>query len=387
MTPAARVQAAIEVLDKYRAGMPAEKALTNWARGARYAGSKDRAAVRDHVFDALRCLRSFAALGGGEDGRALMLGMLRAEAADPDTLFTGVGHAPAPLSEAERNAGQAPEGAAALDLPDWLLPIWHQSLSEHSEQTALALRHRAPVMLRVNLARASLAEAQAALRTSGIEAEPDAIASTALRITEGPRKLASSPAYLEGLVELQDGSSQALIDELPLPTSGKILDFCAGGGGKALAMSARTQAQVFAHDLNTARLSDLPERARRAGANIQILSTNALAKTGPFDLVLTDVPCSGSGAWRRSPEGKWALTRERLEALAKTQDAILDQAATLVAGNGHLAYATCSVLDVENTARIQSFMDRTAGWKKVSIQHWRPGPSGDGFFGAILKRV
>lgn len=387
MTPAARVQAAIEVLDKYRAGMPAEKALTNWARGARYAGSKDRAAVRDHVFDALRCLRSFAALGGGDDGRALMLGMIRAEGGDPETLFTGAGHAPAPLTEAERNAGHPPEGAAAMDLPDWLLPIWQGSLPEAAVQSAMALRHRAPVMLRVNLARASMAQAQTALNSSGIKTETDDIASTALRIIEGPRKLASSPAYLEGLVELQDGSSQALIDELPLPTDGKILDFCAGGGGKALAMAARSKAQVFAHDLHTARLTDLPERARRAGAKIKILPTNALSQTGPFDLVLTDVPCSGSGAWRRSPEAKWALTPERLQELTNTQDTILDQAAALVAADGHLAYATCSVLEVENTNRIQSFVARTSGWKIASLRHWRPSGSGDGFFGAILSRA
>mgnify|MGYP007079536441 FL=1 len=128
MTPAARVQAAAEVLDRIAAGTPAEQALLGWSRASRFAGSKDRAAVRDHVFDVMRRWRSTAASGGGESGRARMLGLLRQQGTDPDTLFTGQGHAPKPLGDAERVAGRVPEGAEALDLPDWLWSDWQASL-------------------------------------------------------------------------------------------------------------------------------------------------------------------------------------------------------------------------------------------------------------------
>ena len=142
MTPGARVQAAIDLLDEIFAGAPAERALTGWARRSRFAGSKDRAAVRDHVFDALRRWRSCAVLGGGESGRARMIGLLRGEGTDPATLFTGDGHAPAPLSPAEDAAGAPPQGLDALDLPDWLWPLWQDSLGEAAEACAETLRHR-----------------------------------------------------------------------------------------------------------------------------------------------------------------------------------------------------------------------------------------------------
>lgn len=384
MTPAARVQAAAEVLDVIAGGVAAEAALVRWARGARFAGSKDRAAVRDHVFDVLRCRRSAAALGGGGSGRALMLGLLRLQGVDPDTVFTGAGHAPAPLSTAERSGGQPPEGAAALDLPDWLEPLWQASLGDRADEVAEALRHRAPVMLRVNTAKATRDAARAALQTEGITADPVAISPTALRVGAGARQIAGSQVFAQGIVELQDGASQALVDELSLPISGKIMDFCAGGGGKSLAMAPRTRARLFAHDANPTRLKDLPERARRAGARITVLPSHRVQAEAPFDLVLTDVPCSGSGAWRRAPEGKWLLTPERLDELTATQDTILDRAAGLVAQGGTLAYATCSVLAAENTDRIAAFLMRHPEWHLRARQQWLPGTDGDGFFLAIL---
>ena len=153
MTPAARVQAAIDILDDILAGTPAEKALTGWARRSRFAGSKDRAAIRDHVFDALRRKRSYAAWGGAETGRGLMLGAVRAKGDDPAELFTGQGHAPLPVQPQE--TGRPPRSdAERLDIPDWLWPILVRSLGEESEAAAMALQRRAPVHLRVNLRKA-----------------------------------------------------------------------------------------------------------------------------------------------------------------------------------------------------------------------------------------
>ena len=387
MTPAARLAAAADVLDQVLTGEAAEKALIGWARRSRFAGSGDRAALRDLVFDALRCKRSFAALGGAMTGRGLMLGLLRATGQDPDALMTGQGHAMAPLTPEERQGGRAPaSGAEACDMPDWLWPLLQDSLGDKAEAIAFVLQSRAPVMLRVNLAKASLARAIAALAGDGIAAEPDPVASTALKVTEGARKLAQSEAYLAGVVELQDGSSQATMDELVLPSSGKILDYCAGGGGKSLAMAARTQARIMAHDVQSSRMKDIPARAARAGARIEITDSGALAQAAPFDLVLCDAPCSGSGAWRRAPEGKWNLTPQRLNELCAIQDGILGDAARLVAPQGVLAYATCSVLRAENEDRIARFLAAHPEWQQIGVRRWNPGPSGDGFFLAQLCR-
>ena len=383
MTPAARVQAAIELLNAISAGKPAEQALTTWGRTSRYAGSKDRAAVRDHVFDALRCWRSSAARGGGDSGRARMLGLLRGQGSDPQEVFTGVGHAPAPLTEAELAAGRSPEGAEAWDLPDWLAERFADSLGSEAAGTAHALRSRAEVFLRVNTLKSSMDDAVARLAEEGIVAEPHALSPTALRVTEGARKIARSQAYLDGEVELQDAASQAVVDLLPLSDGMRVLDYCAGGGGKALAMAARLRGgRVEAHDADPRRMADLPARALRAGATV----TPVTVPKGPYDLVLCDVPCCGSGAWRRAPEGKWRLTQARLSELCATQGAILDKAAHLVSGGGHLAYVTCSVLHEENSGQIQAFCQRQTGWRMISERQFLPDAGGDGFSVAILAR-
>jgi 16S rRNA (cytosine967-C5)-methyltransferase len=387
MTPAARIAAAIEVLDAIRAGRPAEVVLTNWARRARYAGSADRAALRDHVFDVLRRWRSCAVLGGGETGRALMLGALRDQGIDPEVFFTGEGHAPAALTEVERAGAGRPDAAAARDLPDWLWPRFETALGAEAEQTAQALRQRAPIMLRVNARRGTSEEAQICLRREGITATPCEIASTALHVREGERKVARSSAYLMGLVEIQDGSSQAAMERLKVVPGARVLDFCAGGGGKTLALAARLDATWFAHDVAPERMKDLPARAARAGVKVEILPHDALRAAGPFDLVLCDAPCSGSGTWRRTPEAKWRLSPERLENLTLLQAQILSTAAGLVAPDGCLAYATCSVLNVENHDIASHFESKNPDWIRVSHSQWPVSGCGDGFFLVQFSRT
>ncbi|WP_291726860.1 RsmB/NOP family class I SAM-dependent RNA methyltransferase [Leisingera sp. F5] len=387
MTPAARLQAAIEVLDQFLEGEPAEKALTSWGRRSRFAGSKDRAAVRDHVFTAVRCLRSHAALGGARSGRGLILGALREAGQDPDGVFGGQGYGPAPLTAAERLLPPPPEGAEALDVPDWLWPEFSSSLGEEAEAAALALRERAPVHLRVNTARSTLARAQEALTAEGIETRPHPAAATALEVTAGARKLRNTKVYQDGLVELQDAASQAVTALLPLQDGMKVLDYCAGGGGKTLAMAAQADLQLFAHDADPKRMKDLPERAARAGAQVQHLMTADLERSGPFDLVLCDAPCSGSGSWRRAPEGKWRLTPENLQALHRVQAEILHAAAGLTAPGGTLAYATCSMLNGENTGQVQRFLQENRGWSLAAQQSWHVQNGTDGFFVAVLTRA
>ena len=230
MTPGARVQAAAEILDTILDGLAAEQALTGWARRSRYAGSKDRAAVRDHVFDALRCKRSYAALGGAETGRGLMLGAARASGTAPETLFTGQGHGAPALTVDEQAGGRAPTpGPEASDLPDWLWPLWQDSLGADGLSEAALLKDRAPVFLRVNLKKTDLAAAQIMLAQDGIETRAHPVSPTALEVTAGPRKVAQSNAYLDGCIELQDAASQAVIDAIPISNNLKVLDYCAGG--------------------------------------------------------------------------------------------------------------------------------------------------------------
>lgn len=380
MTPGARAAAAIAVLDRVLAGEAAEKALTNWGRASRFAGSGDRAAVRDLVYDALRQRRSAAASGGSDTGRGLVLGLLRA--AGQEGLFSGEGHAPAPPVATE--AGWVPQGAEALDLPDWLLPEMERSLAERLAPVAAAMRDRAPVFLRVNLARGDVAAALAALATEGIEARPHALADTALEVVAGARKVQASRAYLEGLVELQDASSQAVVAALPLADGMRVLDHCAGGGGKTLAMAARAKLRLWAHDAAPRRMADLPDRARRAGVKVTLAERPEA--TAPYDLVLVDAPCSGSGSWRRDPEGKWRLTPERLAELQGVQAGILDRVAPMVAPGGWLAYATCSLLEVENGDQTAGFLARHPGWRLDSERRFTPLDGGDGFYLALLRR-
>jgi 16S rRNA (cytosine967-C5)-methyltransferase len=384
VTPAARLSAAIEVLDRWLAGQSAEQVLTNWGRASRYAGSGDRLAVRDLVFAAIRCRKSFGALGGAETGRGLILGGLRAQGIDPETFFTGEGHAPSLLTAAD--APRTADALEALDCPEWLGAELQGALGQDFAAVMAALQSRAPVHLRVNLLKCNPIDAARALADDGIETRPHPLCDTALEVLTNPRRVAQSQAYQQGLVDLQDAASQAVVAALPLSNGQKVLDYCAGGGGKALAMAARLQGLVHAHDADPVRMRDLPARAARAGAKVRILPAADVAKTAPFDLVLLDVPCSGSGSWRRAPEGKWALTPDRLQALLVVQARILDDAAPLVARGGVLAYATCSMLRAENEAQVTAFLQRAQGWRALDSLRFSPLDGGDGFFAAMLMR-
>lgn len=384
MTPAARIQTAIGILDQIAEGVPAEKALTNWSRSSRYAGSKDRAAVRDHVFDVLRRWRSTAIDGGAETGRGRMIGLLRQRDMDTAEYFCGDGYGPDPLTPAESEPAPAAQGAAAWDLPDWIVPAWTASLGDRAESVAMSMRDRADAFLRVNLIKSDRDQAIEALNADGIATEPHALSATALRVVTNPRRIAQSQAYQSGLVELQDVSSQAVIDHIPLDGCDRILDYCAGGGGKTLALAARSPgARIDAHDKDRNRMKDLKARADRAGAKIrQVDEPDAV-----YDLVMCDVPCSGSGAWRRAPEGKWRLTQDLLQDTCQIQQQILRDCAELVAPGGILAYATCSVLRAENDAQTDAFLAENDQFQEVSKRHFDPTLGGDGFYICVLKKM
>ena len=386
MTPAAHVAAAVEILDAILEGAAAESCFGRWARRNRFAGSHDRAAIRDLVFDALRCLRSLAWIGGAKDGRGLMIGHLRRSGIDPGEVFTGTGYAPDPLSKRETRTARSLEEASSavrLDCPDWLWPQMADSLGDDVEPILALMQNRAPTFLRINTARTDLAAAQRALASDGIETDCHPLCGNALEVTANARRVRQSKAFRAGVVELQDVASQAIIEcLLPYARGRRVLDYCAGGGGKALALAAGGADTVTAHDSNVSRMEDIPVRAKRSGTPIDVTGV----PQGKFDVVLCDVPCSGTGAWRRRPEAKWTLTAGRLVELCSLQDVILDEAKGFIAPGGVLAYSTCSFLNVENEDRVGAFLKRHGNWRQLGSERFTPLDGGDGFSLALLDR-
>ena len=390
MTPGARLSAAIELVDAILAGAPAERELTRWARASRFAGSKDRAAVRDLVYDALRRRRSLGWQGGGDTGRAIVLA--QASEAGDAALFTGEGFDPAPVTEAERAAlarglDGAPE-AVRLDIPDALRDPLAASLGDDFVPILSAMRERAPVDLRVNTLKTTLDAATVVLARDGVQVSRHPLARNALRVLDNPRLVAASRAYSQGMVELQDASSQVVAETAGARPGMTVLDYCAGGGGKTLALAAELhgRGRLMAWDANPRRMADLPERAARAGADVRVLTDAERASLRAVcDLVLVDAPCSGTGAWRRKPEGKWRLTPEVLATFPPLQDAILDAAARKVKPGGALVYATCSLLSDENEARAAAFLARHPAWSAEGARRLSPLDGGDGFFIARFR--
>ena len=380
MTPAARVAAAISVLDLWLAGTPAEKALTSWARGSRYAGSKDRAAVRDHVYDVLRRKGRCSALGGA-DGRGLLLGLMRLQGIDTAEIFTGEGYAPAPLTEAEAIVPVAPEANPWDDVPAWLHPALRESLGAEATEVLTSLQDRAPLFLRVNARKTDADKVQERLLLDGIKTLKTNC-DGAFEVVEGSRRLRLSDAYADGLVEIQDLSVQMACAAVDWPRSGRVLDLCAGGGGKALAIAAVTDAQVFVHDILPTRMTDIPARATRAGVALPQVQPDDHA---PYDLVLCDVPCSGSGTWRRDPEAKWHLTPDKLAGLGRVQHQIIQQAQSLVAPRGRVVYMTCSLLQAENEAVLETAL-KAPGWSLLQQLRFLPPEASDGFYLAEIRR-
>ena len=402
MTPAARLQAAIDILDAWAPGRPMDRLLVSWRRANRYAGSGDRAAIADLVYDSLRRWRSLAwpaaGEGAGDGGRARILA-LAAESGDAEALFSGARHAPAPLSDHERErlaerAERSPmeaSDALRLDLPDWLPPLFRAAHGAAAEAVMDSLRRRASLDLRVNRLKATPEAALASLAAQGVAAAPVALAAgpalpEALRVASGERGLKSADAYLEGWVEVQDLASQAAAAFAGAHAGERVLDYCAGGGGKALALAAAMggEGEVIAHDVDPGRMKDLGPRAARAGARIAPLPGPVPdSARASFDLVFADAPCSGSGAWRRNPDAKWSFSPEALARLTSVQSEVLARAAGFVRPGGRLVYATCSLLEEENGARVQAFLPGS-GFELESELRLTPLDGGDGFYAARL---
>ena len=385
MTPGAHIAAAIEVLDQILAGKNAEVSLIKWGRSNRFAGSGDRYAIRDIVYDALRQKNSLTKRSKNISGRSWIIALLKKREVNLDEYFGATRYSPPKIKKWELELLPIENESDLYDIPDWLWPKWKASLGIKAIEVANTLKERANIFLRVNIIKGTRQDAIQALEKDGILSKFHPTVSTALIVNKGTRKIKNSEAYNIGLVELQDASSQASVLKLNIDQNGPILDFCAGGGGKSLALSAHLNKPIFAYDANFERMKDLPNRARRSGANIRVIKSNDLRKSH-YGLVFCDVPCSGSGSWRRDPEGKWSLTLQDYERLLSLQKNILATASQLVKPNGNLVYATCSILKDENKAQIQKFIDKTNDWALKKEKFNIPSELGDGFYFSILKR-
>jgi 16S rRNA (cytosine967-C5)-methyltransferase len=378
MTPGARASAAVEVLadiaDRKR---PAADALKDWGLAHRFAGSGDRAAIGNLVFDALRRRASSAYAMGDDSPRALVLRTLVSGwGMTPDAvaaLADGSRFAPASLSS-EEVAGLKREILADApahirgDYPEWLDPQFQRAFGAKAAEEGAALAARAPVDLRANTLKAARDKVLHALRR--FEAVPTPYSPLGVRIAAGvgPSRsphVEAEPAHGRGWFEVQDEASQIATRLAGARPKEQVLDLCAGAGGKTLALAAAMQntGQLYAYDADGMRLRPIFERLKRAGVrNAQVLDpgdAEALAGLGgKMDRVIVDAPCTGSGVWRRRPDAKWRLSPQMLEARLAEQRGVLDQAAGLVKPGGRLIYITCSVLPPENRDQVGAFIAR-----------------------------
>jgi 16S rRNA (cytosine967-C5)-methyltransferase len=377
MTPAARVQAAAEILDLIIGavrdnGAAADTIIANWFKTRRFAGSGDRRAVRDLIY---RAIRTFGDVP--KSGRAAMLGLA---ADDPAlaALFDGSPHGPPAIGASERPARPS------------LLPAWLARIIPEEEH--IALLERAPFDLRVNTLKTTRNLVLPMLEG----AEPIDGTANGVRLPD-KIPLANRPA-LNGLVEVQDAGSQMIAEACHALPGQTIIDLCAGAGGKTLALAADMagQGSLLACDTDRGRLSRLVPRAQLAGAftvATRLLNPKHEAEAledlrERADCVLVDAPCSGTGTWRRNPELRWRLTHARLDAVIALQAYLLGLAATLVKPGGALVYAVCSLIGEEGQAQVDRFLGQNAGWTLQSARNLTPSrDKTDGFFVARLVRA
>jgi 16S rRNA (cytosine967-C5)-methyltransferase len=385
MTPAAHIAAAIEILDLILAKERVEVSLNRWGRSNRFAGSGDRNAIRDLVFDALRQKSSLTKRTKNISGRSWIISLLLKKEVNLDKYFGVSKYGPTKITKIELDLLPLENEYDLYDIPCWLWPKWKASLGKKANDVANRLKERANIFLRVNITKGTRKDALQALEKEGIISNLHPTVSTALVVNKGYRKIKNSGVYGSGLVEVQDASSQASVLQLSVDQHGPILDFCAGGGGKSLALSAFLNQPIFAYDVNFERMKDLPKRASRSSADIRIIKSGDL-KNSYYGLVFCDAPCSGSGTWRRDPEGKWSLTLKEYKNLLSVQANILNTASRLVKSNGTLLYATCSILEDENQTQIKNFLNKSNEWVFQEEKLFIPNELGDGFYFSIMKK-
>lgn len=387
MQDSGRITAAIDIVaeieDRRR---PAKLALKDWGARHRFAGSKDRAWVSGLVLDTLRHRRSLSWRIGVDGPRARVLACLRCSWGwGLDRIAAAAAeqpHGTGPLYPDEiagltspRPLDEAPPPVAG-DYPDWLEPYMTRAFGERRVAEAQALSERAPVDLRVNTLKADPEKALKALAT--VNPQADQLLSTTIRLPAAKPEargehVESIPAYSKGWVEVQDQGSQIAAAAAGVIAGAQVLDYCAGGGGKTLAMAAAMAngGQIYAWDADPKRLAPIFARAQRAGVrNLQVRSSREGATLddlqGKMDLVFVDAPCTGSGVWRRQPDAKWRLRAGQIERRQEEQDEALAAAATFVKPGGRLVYVTCSLFVEENDDRVAAFLAGNPAFERRS---------------------
>jgi 16S rRNA (cytosine967-C5)-methyltransferase len=428
MTPAARLQASIELLDEVLGtDRAADGVMSAYFRPRRYIGAGDRRSIADQVWRVLRHRARLSwALGADHPSGRLFVAanLVRGEAKSVDAiagLYSGAKNGPGPLAANEKRMIErvsTKEIATAprevrLECPWWLLEKFDAAFGTGADNELAALDSEAALDLRVNTLKATRDQVLASLKAEDLTATSTPHSPLGVRL---PARIAlgDHAGFKDGMFEVQDEASQLcaqLVDAKPGMT---VMDLCAGAGGKTLAMAATMQnrGRLIACDVSVGRLERSKLRLRRSGvhnATLRILEEKdkwVRRQAGTFDRVLVDAPCSGTGAWRRNPDARWHLKPENLESLRAIQDSVFDQGAPLVKLGGRLIYATCSLLLEENSQRVEAFLARHPGFKPVPISNvwisvlptacptsekfltltpFRYGT--DGFFVAVMERI
>jgi len=432
MTPAARLSAAIDVIDAIESQrIPAAKALKEWGTAHRFAGSGDRAAIAGLVWDVLRRRASSAWVMEADTSRARVLGMLKLErgmdVAAIAAICDGNRFAPAPLSDAERSAltSRSADGAPAHvagDYPEWLDGQLADVFGDDRVAEAVAMASRAPLDLRVNTLKAKRDKALASLKHLGATETPWSPLGLRIALGADARNpgVQAEEDFIKGGIEVQDEGSQLAALFAGAKPGEQVIDLCAGAGGKTLALAAAMQGKgrLIATDADKRQLAPIHQRLSRAGVhNCEVRAPKGTEDPladirASADLVLIDAPCTGTGTWRRNPDAKWRMRPGALEVRLKDQQEVLDRAVSFVKPGGRIAYVTCSVLPQENREQVRGFLARQPGFAVVPPEQvmsvlWdraedfagavyqssegllmTPRRTGtDGFFVSVMKRI
>ncbi|SDQ94510.1 RsmB/NOP family class I SAM-dependent RNA methyltransferase [Pseudovibrio sp. Tun.PSC04-5.I4] len=400
MRDGGRIAAAIEVLAEINERRrPVQEALKDWGNKHRFAGSGDRVAIGNLVFDALRHKLSHAQAMGSEDARALVLATYiwgwGNEVAQLEQVMELDHHAPEPLSDLERNAllencqVEDVEYVSA-NVPEWLWSHFQDNFGDEAHAVGKSLSERAPIDMRVNTIKST--QEKVLKRLEHLKAEASGLSPVGVRLAPvvGSRKsphVQAEETFRKGRFELQDEASQIASILSGAKPGEQVLDLCAGGGGKSLALAAQMEnkGQIYAYDAHKTRLAPLYDRMARAGVrNIQTIDP----QTGSLDVcfkkmdrVFVDAPCTGTGVWRRRPDTKWRVTESALSGRVEDQAQVLESAVRFVRSGGKLIYATCSLIPAENQLQIKAFLEKNSDFKIVDLE-----PVWEENFGAVAGR-
>ncbi len=413
-TPARFGAATAALQEVMRFAQPADVVLGQFFRAHRQLGQRDRALIADTVYDVLRHRRWLEHLCITPTPRRMVLAAMMKLDGQPIAVteaFVKSDELPW-LAEVRAGRSDTLETAVRLDLPEWVYARLMAQFSPHEvESLGRSLQRAAPLDLRVNTLKATRAQVLERLRTDGLECEPTPYSPSGVRVAGKPA-INLHPLFKEGAIEVQDEGSQLLALLLAPRRQDMVVDFCAGAGGKTLALGAimNSQGRLYAFDVSDKRLSNFRPRLKRSGlSNVfpQRISgtrdSHVKRLARKVDRVLVDAPCSGLGTLRRNPDLKWRQGDADIAQMSAKQSEILGAAATLLKAGGRLVYATCSLLREENEGVVEAFLHQHADFRSINASETlahanvtldtgpylrlRPDLHGtDGFFAAVMER-